>query len=188
MSTVYRSRIEDIAKHQEQNLRAAIGDAGFEALARLTEAGVSRAEAGRRLKETFKSKEEKMKKIRVTKRFEFEAAHWLPNHPGQCKYLHGHRYELEVTIEGKTSDIELDTGMLVDFGYLKKTVKQFIIDRFDHRSLNTVFKIPTAENVANYIFKELTRIMGSDVALGHLGLYSIKLWETSNSYAEVVRG
>ena len=35
----------------------------------------------------------------VRRRFEFEAAHELPNHPGKCKNLHGHSYKLFVTVE-----------------------------------------------------------------------------------------
>ena len=36
--------------------------------------------------------------MRVRRRFGFEAAHRLPNHPGKCRELHGHSYVLVVTV------------------------------------------------------------------------------------------
>jgi 6-pyruvoyltetrahydropterin/6-carboxytetrahydropterin synthase len=41
-----------------------------------------------------------MKKIRVTKLFRFEMAHALNGYDGPCKNIHGHSYELQVTVIG----------------------------------------------------------------------------------------
>ena len=54
--------------------------------------------------------------MRVRRRFRFEAAHELPRHPGKCRKLHGHSYELFVVVEGpigvgKTSLTKLLTTM-----------------------------------------------------------------------------
>ena len=35
-----------------------------------------------------------MGKIRITKRFTFEAGHALYGHDGKCKNIHGHSYKL----------------------------------------------------------------------------------------------
>ena len=42
-----------------------------------------------------------MPKIRVTKRFHFEMAHTLYEYDGLCRNIHGHSYNLEVTIKGE---------------------------------------------------------------------------------------
>ena len=42
-----------------------------------------------------------MPKIRVTKRFHFEMAHMLFEYDGLCQNIHGHSYNLEVTLIGE---------------------------------------------------------------------------------------
>ena len=42
-----------------------------------------------------------MSYIRVTKKFKFESGHALYGHDGKCKNIHGHSYQLEVTVQGK---------------------------------------------------------------------------------------
>ena len=73
--------------------------------------------------------------IYLTKVFHFHAAHLLKNHSGKCKYLHGHSYILEVTLRGEISN---SSGMLYDFGDVKKIVKDNIIKIVDHKYLNNV--------------------------------------------------
>ena len=41
-----------------------------------------------------------MSKIRITKKFTFEAGHALYGHNGKCKNIHGHSYKLSVTVLG----------------------------------------------------------------------------------------
>ncbi|MFH0999517.1 MAG: 6-carboxytetrahydropterin synthase [Bacteroidota bacterium] len=75
-----------------------------------------------------------MTKIRITKEFKFETAHALQGYDGLCKHIHGHSYELLVTVIG--TPIEVDTspklGMVMDFGDLKKIIRKEIVDRMDH--------------------------------------------------------
>ena len=72
--------------------------------------------------------------IRITKAFKFETAHSLPGYDGLCKNIHGHSYELLVTVAG--SPIEGKNhpkrGMVMDFGDLKKIVRAEIVKPFDH--------------------------------------------------------
>ncbi len=72
--------------------------------------------------------------IRITKEFKFEMAHALPGYDGLCKNIHGHSYELLVTVAGRPiSDINHPKlGMVMDFGDLKKIVRDIIVDIFDH--------------------------------------------------------
>jgi queuosine biosynthesis protein QueD len=89
----------------------------------------------------------------VTRRFSFEASHQLPWHHGKCANLHGHSYQLDVTVTGNlTRD-----GIVVDFADLKATVKKHVLDDYDHAHLNDFLPNPTAEliaaDIANRLFK-----------------------------------
>jgi 6-pyruvoyltetrahydropterin/6-carboxytetrahydropterin synthase len=70
---------------------------------------------------------------------------------------HGHTYGLEVTVEG---EIDPETGYVMDFGALKKTVHEHVIRRLDRRNLNFDVDFlagvnPTAENIAAGIWRQL---------------------------------
>lgn len=113
------------------------------------------------------------RKLEIRKVFEFEAAHLLINHPGKCKYLHGHSYKLAVTVTG---NIDEESGMVMDFGTLKRVVNTEIIEEFDHKFLNDQFtELPTAENMVYLIWDKLEK--------AGLNLSKIELWETSGSCA-----
>ena len=114
----------------------------------------------------------------ITKEFEFAAAHNLPNHEGLCKNLHGHNYKLQVTISGDIQKIGLASGMIMDFGDLKKIVKKHILDILDHSNLNITFDNPTAEVMVKWIGIKLISVLPVWVKI-----YEIKLWETSTSFA-----
>lgn len=142
-----------------------------------------------------------MNNIRITKTFEFDAAHALYNYDGLCSNIHGHSYKLQVTIIGKPSiDIESHKlGMVMDFGVFKNIIKKNIIDVFDHsliinknnpiekeirknemfNRLHTVDFQPTVENMIIYMKDIITTILPENVKL-----YKIKLYETSSSFAE----
>ncbi|MDR1896057.1 MAG: 6-carboxytetrahydropterin synthase [Prevotellaceae bacterium] len=140
-----------------------------------------------------------MSKIRITKRFDFEAAHSLRGYNGACKYIHGHSYVLYVTVIGipSTDSDASELGMVMDFGDLKRIIKEHITDRFDHclmlrtgsplslelkdeyRKVELFDFQPTCENILSY-FAELLRNKLPDT----VSLYSLKLNETNSSFAE----
>ena len=72
--------------------------------------------------------------IRITKEFKFEMAHALMGYDGPCRNIHGHSYSLKVTVAGHpiTDENHPKLGMVMDFGDLKKIVKEAVIDDFDH--------------------------------------------------------
>lgn len=76
----------------------------------------------------------KLPVIRITKEFKFEMAHALKNYDGLCRNIHGHSYELKVTVSGTPLEDENSPklGMVMDFGDLKKIVRDTIVDVFDH--------------------------------------------------------
>lgn len=75
-----------------------------------------------------------MAKIRITKEFKFETAHALMGYDGLCKHIHGHSYELLVTVIGQPIEDESNPklGMVMDFGDLKKIVKEEVVAKMDH--------------------------------------------------------
>jgi len=128
-------------------------------------------------------------------------AHALWGYDGLCKNIHGHSYILRVTVSGTPiSNMEhLKEGMVIDFGDLKRVVKQHIVDVYDHavvlnkrapvahfhqvdemfeRHHYTDFQ-PTAENMVIYFAAILNRELPEAVKLE-----SVVLYETANSYAE----
>ena len=142
-----------------------------------------------------------MAKIRVTKRFHFEMAHTLHEYDGLCKNIHGHSYNLEVTLigESKNQPNHPKDGMVLDFSQLKTIVKEQIVSRFDHslmvnrlvsekqhqllkQTTDRVIVVnfqPTSENIVTYIAEILQQHLPSDVSL-----FSIRLFETVTSFAE----
>jgi 6-pyruvoyltetrahydropterin/6-carboxytetrahydropterin synthase len=92
----------------------------------------------------------------ISKKFDFEAAHILWNHPGKCSRLHGHSYKVNIEVTG---EVMLETGFVLDFADLKNIVRP-IIERFDHRCLNWFIQYPSAENIACHIAHELYGLLG----------------------------
>lgn len=107
----------------------------------------------------------------VSKEFTFDAAHFLTKYHGKCENLHGHTYRLRVTVEGPVGE----EGMVVDFKVLKSLVKEKVIDKYDHQSLNDFFENPSAELIAVQIWNDLAKELP-------VKLYEVILWETADSF------
>jgi 6-pyruvoyltetrahydropterin/6-carboxytetrahydropterin synthase len=107
--------------------------------------------------------------LRVRRRFVFEAAHLLPQHPGKCRQLHGHAYELVVAVE---RPVDPETGMAVDFSDLKTVVHREVVRHLDHGNVNDLIENPTAEHMAVWIWSRLQPVLS--------GLVEIELHETRN--------
>ncbi|MEM6514588.1 MAG: 6-carboxytetrahydropterin synthase [Bacteroidota bacterium] len=143
-----------------------------------------------------------MSNIRLTKQFTFEAGHALYGYDGKCKNLHGHSYGLDVTVIGTPISDSKDAkfGMVIDFGDLKKIVKEEIVDVFDH---SMVFNKNTPHNelgeellkLDHHIilvdYQPTCEMMILDFAEkikkrlpNNIKLHSLKLHETATSFAE----
>ena len=108
----------------------------------------------------------------IGKFFTFAASHQLPDHKGLCRYLHGHEWKLGIHIKKR---LNKKTGMVLDFGDLKKVVNTHIISVLDHSFLNEILYNPTAENLVVWIWE---RLMFDGLLKG---IHEIELWEASNS-------
>ena len=140
--------------------------------------------------------------IRITKQFSFETGHALYGYDGKCKNVHGHSYKLSVTVIGKpiSDHTHVKYGMVIDFGDLKKIVKEEIVNIFDHA---TVFNKNTphvelakelqdrGHNVLLVDYQPTSEMMVIDFSKKikkrlpkHIHLHSLKLQETDSSFAE----
>jgi|TARA_B100000929_G_C15319267_1_gene356680 6-pyruvoyltetrahydropterin/6-carboxytetrahydropterin synthase len=91
--------------------------------------------------------------------------------------MHGHNWKVEVEVSGNVLD---NVGMVLDFKDIRNSTND-IVNKLDHRFLNDLepFKEinPTAENIAKYIFLELSKVVNNN----ETKIKSIKLWETEKS-------
>jgi len=142
-----------------------------------------------------------MARIRVTKQFSFEMSHALLNYDGLCRNIHGHSYKLQITVAGqplRDSESPKD-GMVIDFSILKKIIQLQIVSPLDHSLMinenaptdklselgqmyerhHVVPFQPTSENMVVYIAEKVKPLLPE-----HIELFSVRLYETSNSFAE----
>lgn len=137
--------------------------------------------------------------IQLTKIFYFEMAHALFGYKGACKNIHGHSYELHVSVtSGKVDDEYIPAdGIVFDFKELKQVVRITIIDKLDHSLvlsgkyieknspfpfMDNIFILdaePTAENLLIFMKKNISAALPAGIKLAGL-----KLYETKDSYAE----
>jgi queuosine biosynthesis protein QueD len=137
----------------------------------------------------------------LTKIFHFEAAHALNGYDGKCRNIHGHSYELRVTVKGMPLDEPGNpkNGMVIDFHDLKQIVNQEVVDKFDHafiignnmpedfveitkRNFDKVVELPyqpTTENMLSDFAERIKKRLPQ-----HVELYSITLQETRDNIAE----
>ncbi|WP_276388842.1 6-pyruvoyl trahydropterin synthase family protein [Eudoraea chungangensis] len=143
-----------------------------------------------------------MSKIRITKEFNFETGHALFGYDGKCRNVHGHSYKLAVTVIGEpiSEPDNVKLGMVIDFGDLKKIVKEEIVGPFDHATVfnrNTPHlelakelqirghKVilanyqPTSENMVIHFAEKIKNRLPKNIEL-----YSLKLRETETAFAE----
>ncbi|HET7853636.1 MAG TPA: 6-carboxytetrahydropterin synthase QueD [Candidatus Methylomirabilis sp.] len=140
--------------------------------------------------------------MRVSRTFEFDAAHRVLGHAGPCAYLHGHRYRLQVVVEAPDLNA---LGMLIDFGEIKRIVNEQLVSKWDHAALFryddplvpavqraqpdaperviTLPDNPTAEVMAKTAFREIAKALPEGLTLSE-----VTLWETPDSSASVNLG
>lgn len=114
--------------------------------------------------------------VRLSKSFEFEAAHHLPTFPEghKCRRPHGHRFRIDVCVEGEVDEAR---GYLIDYGELKAACAP-LCQQLDHAYLNEIdgLAVPTAENLARWLWERLRP---------HLPLLSaVVVYESPNSACE----
>lgn len=137
----------------------------------------------------------------LTKIFHFEAAHALVGYDGKCRNIHGHSYELQVTVKGMPIDESGNpkNGMVIDFHDLKRIVNEEVVERLDHsfiigtnmpddfvesakRNFDKIVCVnyqPTTENMLADFVERIKVKLPQNVEL-----HSVRLQETRDSFAE----
>jgi 6-pyruvoyltetrahydropterin/6-carboxytetrahydropterin synthase len=132
--------------------------------------------------------------IYLTRRERFNAAHRLYREDwsdeknmevfGKCSNpnWHGHNYVLYVTIKG---ELKPELGIVVDLKVLSSIIRQYIIDKLDHKNLNVEVdfmkdRMASTEQIAVAIWEELEPHI---TALG-VELHRVRLEETENNFVE----
>ena len=145
---------------------------------------------------------------RICKTFEVENGHMLSKHPDKCRFPHGHTRKVELVLEAEALD---GNDMVCDFKAVKGAVGEFL-DRFDHAMCMNVEdpmypqmkkqygervigfeKDPTTEVLARIVHDYLqTRLRETATQQGQypvreaVRVSSVRVWETSSSWAEYV--
>jgi 6-pyruvoyltetrahydropterin/6-carboxytetrahydropterin synthase len=109
----------------------------------------------------------------LTVRDHFDAAHSLRGYPGECARLHGHTWDVAVTVAGEALD---GIGIVYDFKRLKEDLHRVLGD-YDHVFLDEVPPFdevnPTAENLARIICGRLSTTVGTEVRV-----VEVAVWES----------
>jgi 6-pyruvoyltetrahydropterin/6-carboxytetrahydropterin synthase len=145
---------------------------------------------------------------RVCKSIEIESGHMLSKHPDHCRFPHGHSRKVEFVLEAEDLD---DSDMVCDFKIIKHAIGAWL-DRFDHalcvntddpayeelkarygeRIIDFEQQDPTTEAMAKRIHDYTSGLLKEyaqkpDVPYplrASVRLVSVKVWETSSSWAE----
>jgi 6-pyruvoyltetrahydropterin/6-carboxytetrahydropterin synthase len=68
----------------------------------------------------------------ITREIGIDAGHRVTYHGSKCRNLHGHRYTIQATLRGELATSGAGEGMVMDFGFLKELMMQFIDGHCDH--------------------------------------------------------
>jgi 6-pyruvoyltetrahydropterin/6-carboxytetrahydropterin synthase len=119
----------------------------------------------------------------LTIKTHFAAAHRLVNYQGDCENLHGHNWNVEVTVSAR----ELDTaGLGIDFKILKRHTKE-LLGELDHKYLNDLPAFsqisPSSEQIARFLFQRLSAQLDS----ANVCLERVTVWESEFACASYTR-
>jgi 6-pyruvoyltetrahydropterin/6-carboxytetrahydropterin synthase len=131
-------------------------------------------------------------KVGIYKEVQIDTSHRLLRYKGKCANLHGHRWKVEVWIEGEPDP---STQILIDYSLIKQ-----VIDKYDHQIIlnrddpmvpciqkfNPVITTPgdpTSELIASIIRDDLYTVC-RDLGI-RITITKIRVWESPTSCAEL---
>ena len=136
--------------------------------------------------------------LTIMRRIKFCAGHRLYRHGGKCEFFHGHNYVADFYVTGEQVDA---VGRVIDFADLKRILKGWIDEHWDHAFLlnaedeNGIAAIrsvqpsrcyllpynPTAENMARYLLEEVAPELFRDMKVT---VTKVVIWETDEACSE----
>lgn len=131
-------------------------------------------------------------KVGIYKKVEIDTSHRLLHYQGKCANLHGHRWKVEIWMEGEP---DATTHILIDYSMIKK-----IVDKYDHqiilnredpmvpriREFHEVITTPgdpTSELMAALIRDDLAAFCREHGIKATV--QKIRMWESPTSFAEL---
>ncbi len=109
--------------------------------------------------------------FKITRQIGIDMGHRVPDHGSKCRSPHGHRYTIEATCEGKLHSEGEETGMVMDFSFLKEEMMQAIDAPFDHafciwsgdQKMHDMFFLPLSDDLFGIAVREVTTVEGFKV-------------------------
>jgi 6-pyruvoyltetrahydropterin/6-carboxytetrahydropterin synthase len=129
----------------------------------------------------------------------FDSGHRLLDYVGKCAYPHGHTYRAEVFLTGQDLD---GVGLVYDFTELKRRIKGWVDDNWDHAFLinsndrelidglsgltkSRVYLFPQENPSCEVISRTLFQKVGE---LCEMAPARVRVWESLDQYAEYQEG
>ncbi len=113
--------------------------------------------------------------LELTRVYHFSAGHRLANPSlsreanaalyGVCHRPHGHNYYLEVTVAGRPDPV---TGMAADLERIDGAVREQVLDRVDHRTLEEVPSLAGVVTTGEGLARAFWRLLAPAVPAGTL--------------------
>lgn len=146
--------------------------------------------------------------FRICKTFEIENGHMLSKHPDLCRFPHGHSRRVDIVLEADDLD---QNEMVCDFKLIKEIIGTYLASldhamcmntedpafeemklRFGERVIPFEQQDPTTEVIAHEIHTRCANALAEYTARNdqsyqlrsNVRLISVRLWETSTSWAE----
>ena len=126
----------------------------------------------------------------VTKEIYFCYGHRLLNYDGPCRHLHGHNGKAEIELTCEKLD---ERGMVVDFGEIRKALKDWIDQTLDHTLLlsrnDPLISILKEKGERFYLLngnptaEAIARLIYNYARSKNLPVKRVTLWETESSFA-----
>jgi 6-pyruvoyltetrahydropterin/6-carboxytetrahydropterin synthase len=131
-------------------------------------------------------------RVGIYKEVQIDTSHRLLHYEGKCANLHGHRWKVEIWIEGEPDPV---TRILIDYSMIKK-----IVDKYDHqiilnqddpmvpriREFHQVITTPgdpTSELMASVIREDLYTFCRNNGIRATVP--KIRVWESPTAFAEL---
>ena len=131
-------------------------------------------------------------KVGIYKEVQIDSSHRLLHYQGKCANLHGHRWKVEVWIEGEPDPT---TSILIDYVALKEIIgkydHQIILNKDDpmvaciqkYQHVVTTPGDPTSELMASIIRSEIQEYCRAHNI--HATVPKIRVWESPTAFAEL---
>ncbi len=128
----------------------------------------------------------------IYKEVQIDASHRLLYYKGKCANLHGHRWKIEVWMEGEP---DKKTGILIDYNSIKNVIgkydHQVILNKDDpmaaalepFQHVITTPGDPTSEKLARIFVAEINAAARMENPDARVKM--IRVWESPNCFAEI---